>query len=402
MPPVGQQNVWKRLDSARKSIARTQAQGPTPEDSPQPIYLGGLGNFCDEIARTWEDPAHGSIINQGGGGLVNVQPPPKFAVRHGRDHKILYYLQDAFEVPYWEFMLDLFLQRRVNLTSLSGDVVLRVLDSVKLELLDERCHLLNELGRLSGDTREDVGPILKGIDAWIKLLESVWDGPTSNLYQKHFLLKANVFQASTNVAVATAEEPSRGPGDEARHPTVSTPGMDTPDDTADFLCAENRGACGPYTHLLHRGHCPGLQRICNIDAERYSRKHRQRGFLVSCSKQHHGRPGQHHHGCASSRNVVVFASVWSDVDVFHAGPDICRHCHRDLPIFQHWLELNGFIFWFCCVGSVCPGHDSSGPGGYQSGPQGQDGLKGEHTVFLFRPCLWLPCLFQVVLGSSSI
>lgn len=204
------------------SIARNQTgrtQGPDPENRPQAIYLGDLGNFCEQVARTWDDPTHGSINDKARG-----EPPkqhPKFTVRHGRDHEIMYYLQDALEVPYWEFMLDLFLQRRANSTSLSGDFVLRVLDSVKLELLDERCQLLKELGLLSPDDMEDIGPILKGVDARIKLLESVWDGSTSNLYQKHFLLKATVFRASDDVAAAAAEESSRELGDEsATHPRV--------------------------------------------------------------------------------------------------------------------------------------------------------------------------------------
>lgn len=221
MPSFGQHDVRKRLDSARKYIARCQAQSPTPEDSPQNIYLGDLGNFCEEVARTWEDPPRGAAINQLRARLGKLQSPPKFTIRHGRVHEIMYYLQDAFEVPYWELMLDLFLQRRVNSTGLIGDAILRVLDSVKLDLLEGRRHLLDELGRLSRDARDGISPILRGVDARIELLESVWDGATSNLYRKHFFLKETAFQASTDVAVAAPEEASHKLGDEsARSPTV--------------------------------------------------------------------------------------------------------------------------------------------------------------------------------------
>lgn len=150
MSSFGRQNVRQQLKSVRITITRSQAsqsQSPTPEGSPQPIYLGDLGHFCEEVARTWETPTHGSTSNDER--REPTEHSPKFAVRPGRDYEILYCLQDAFEVPYWEFMLDLFLHRRANSTALSGEVVLRVLDSVKLELLDERCQLWNEVGLLS-------------------------------------------------------------------------------------------------------------------------------------------------------------------------------------------------------------------------------------------------------------
>lgn len=222
MPSFGHQNVRQQLRSARITISRSQAsqsQRSTPEDNPQPIYLGDLGHFCEEVARTWETPTHGSTGNKGRG--EPTEQSPKFAVRPGRDYEILSYLQDAFEVPYWELMLDLFLQRRANSTALSGDVVLRVLDSVKLELLDERCQLLNEVGLLSPVDRDDISPILKGIEARIKVLESVWDAPTSKLYLKHFCMKETAFKPSTKIAAAVAEEPPRALGDgPGRHPTV--------------------------------------------------------------------------------------------------------------------------------------------------------------------------------------
>lgn len=222
MPSFGRQNVRQELKSARITITRSQAsqsQSPTPEGSPQPIYLGDLGHFCEEVARTWETPTHESTSNDER--REPTEHSPKFAVRPGRDYEILYCLQDAFEVPYWEFMLDLFLQRRAHSTALSGEVVLRVLDSVKLELLDERCQLWNEVGLLSPHDRDDISPVLKGIEARVKVLESVWDGPTSKLYQKHFFLKETAFKPSRNIAAAVAEEPPRGLGDEpGRHPTV--------------------------------------------------------------------------------------------------------------------------------------------------------------------------------------
>jgi hypothetical protein len=59
---------------------------------------------------------------------------PKFILTHRRDEEIMHYLQDALELWYWEFMLDLFLMWTANSTSLSGEIMLRVLYSIKLDL----------------------------------------------------------------------------------------------------------------------------------------------------------------------------------------------------------------------------------------------------------------------------
>lgn len=126
MPSFGRQNVRQQLKALEVRLQEAKpakAKNPTPEGSPQPIYLGDLGHFCEEVARTWETPTHGSTSKDER--REPAEHSPKFAVRPGRDYEILYCLQDAFEVPYWEFMLDLFLQRRANSTALSGEVVLR-------------------------------------------------------------------------------------------------------------------------------------------------------------------------------------------------------------------------------------------------------------------------------------
>jgi hypothetical protein len=51
--------------------------------------------------------------------------------------------------------------------------VLRVLDNVKLDVLDRKYHLLGELKELEGKDKEDIIPIVKGIDIRIQVLESI-------------------------------------------------------------------------------------------------------------------------------------------------------------------------------------------------------------------------------------
>lgn len=196
-----QDHVRQLLDNARKNVAKSQNHNSGRVGGVESIYLGDLGHFCEEVLGTRGQP--------------NGQNP-KFVVTYGRDQEILHYLQDAFEVPYWELMLDFFLRWRANSKTLSGDVVLRVLDSVKLDVLDGKRRLLDELENLKGSDEEDIEPILKGINARIAVLQSVWDSTTSNLEKDDAL--ASVFEKSRNSSPVTHP---RGPHDQpTRSPNV--------------------------------------------------------------------------------------------------------------------------------------------------------------------------------------
>lgn len=191
VPSYNQDHVRQLLDNVRKDIASRQNRNPDRENDSESIYLGDLGHFCEEVSRTWSQP---------------TGPNPVFTVTHRRD-EILHYLQDALEVPYWEFMVDLFLGWRANSKALGGDVVLLVLDNVKLDVLDGKRHLLDELEELEGKDKEDITPIVKGIDARIRVLESMWDKTTSNLEKDDFL--ASLFEKSSKSSAITVEEQLR-------------------------------------------------------------------------------------------------------------------------------------------------------------------------------------------------
>ena len=128
------------------------------QNDPASADVGDLGLFCEQIARTWGEPD---------------TRKPKFVVTQRRDEEIMYYLQDALEIPYWEFMIDIFLGWKANSNSLSGEVVLRVLHSAKIDLLDERRRLLDDMASLRKQDAEDIAPIIGGIDARIEVLESL-------------------------------------------------------------------------------------------------------------------------------------------------------------------------------------------------------------------------------------
>ncbi|EMD86328.1 hypothetical protein COCC4DRAFT_135016 [Bipolaris maydis ATCC 48331] len=184
----GKQHAQKLLQDARKTIARMQNK----QDDPDSADIGDLGHFCEQSAITSGD---------------SEQRPPRFTVTQRRDEETLHYLQDALEIPYWEFMVDIFLGWKANSSALSGDVVLRVLHSTKLELLDGRRRLMDDMAALQGDDSEDIAPIIDGIDARIKVLDSLWDSASSNPHGTHYSLVTFLEQPLRQPLVAVEETP---------------------------------------------------------------------------------------------------------------------------------------------------------------------------------------------------
>jgi hypothetical protein len=208
VPSYDQDNVHQLLHNVRKNTASRQNRNPRKDNDSESIYLGDLGHFCEEVSRTWSQPTGQN---------------PVFTVTHGRN-EILRYLQDALEAPYWEFMIDLFLGWRANSKALSGDVVLHVLDNVKLDVLDGKSRVLDELENLKDNLTDkekiDILLILKGIDARIQVLESVWDETTSNIEKDDSL--ASLFETTRKPSTTTVEKQLRQLQDETSSPNVRT------------------------------------------------------------------------------------------------------------------------------------------------------------------------------------
>ncbi|EUC42962.1 hypothetical protein COCMIDRAFT_28472 [Bipolaris oryzae ATCC 44560] len=184
----GKQHAQQLLQDARKTIARMQNK----QDDPDSADIGDLGHFCEQ-----------SAITSGN----SKQRPPRFTITQRRDEETLHYLQDALEIPYWEFMVDIFLGWKANSSALSGDVVLRVLHSTKLELLDGRRRLMDEMATLQGDDAEDIAPIIDGIDARIRVLDSLWDSASSNPDGTHYSLVSFLEQPLRQPLIAVEETP---------------------------------------------------------------------------------------------------------------------------------------------------------------------------------------------------
>lgn len=162
-PPLDKkQHLGKKQPLDRKEpLDRKQRLGQYKEPPDPVLNLGDLGNFCEEVFDKLESNEKGRVF---------------FDITDCAQDELLHYLQDSFETPYWQFMLNLFLQQNINSRSLSATVVFRVLSSLKIEILHRRDLIRRDL-----TTSEDIEPIMKGIDARIKVLEDVWHKDTSEL-----------------------------------------------------------------------------------------------------------------------------------------------------------------------------------------------------------------------------
>jgi hypothetical protein len=184
----GKKHAQQLLHDARKIIAKMQNK----QDDPSSADIGDLGHFCEQSASAWDESG---------------QPSPTFTITQRRDEETFHYLQDALEIPYWEFMLEIFLGWKANSKALSGDVALRVLHSTKLDLLDGRRRLLDEIAVLQGDDAEEIAPIIGGIDARIAILDSLWDSASSNLDGTHYSLVSFLERPRHSPPVAVEETP---------------------------------------------------------------------------------------------------------------------------------------------------------------------------------------------------
>jgi hypothetical protein len=187
------------LESARDQVEnkqagdKKQALGQHKDHSDAVRNLGDLGNFCEKVFDRSKTSEDSRVLYD----ITDCSP-----------EDLLHYLQDTFEIPYWQFMIDLFLQQNVNSRSLSATVVFRVLSSLKIEVLHRRDVIRKELAASQNDRGEDIEPLMKGIDARVKVLEQAWHKDTfeleaSDLYQTLFQTRE-----SDQLSTVQEEEPT--------------------------------------------------------------------------------------------------------------------------------------------------------------------------------------------------
>lgn len=249
VPSFDQGYVQERLRDIRQEIAKGQNSIPSEDDEPETIYLGDLGEFCESVSRTWNNNSR------------NSQPgKPMFHISHRRDQEIFEYLQDAFEVPYWELMLDLFLQWRANSESLSGDIVLKMLDSLEREIRSARRQILNDLKMQSEDSLENIAPILEGIDARLAVLGTVCDMNGPLLLELEDLVTASARPEPTSV-----EEPQPVGFSRPEKEKVSIDSLAYIFIANLYTCAGKRRPYRLDPDVSYCGHRPRIQGILDIN-----------------------------------------------------------------------------------------------------------------------------------------
>jgi len=216
--------VERYLESARNKVEKKQAQSKHERRPDSPLNLGDLGNFCQKVFDRHMDCDRRRV---------------SYETTDYLQEQMLNYLQDSFEIYYWQFMLDLFLQQSVNSRSLSATVVIRVLSSYKIEILHKTDVIRRHLAASGNKSGDEIEPLMKGIDARIAVLEGVWnkgmsDLEASDLFQSVFqAIKPGLLSPSPGVEPATpAQVFPAWPANQQSNPKVSKVSQDTHDWTS--------------------------------------------------------------------------------------------------------------------------------------------------------------------------
>jgi hypothetical protein len=107
-PPLDKKQPLSKKQPLDGPIDRMQRMGQYKEHPDPVLNLGDLGNFCEEVFDKLETNEKGRVL---------------FDITDCAQDELLHYLQDSFETPYWQFMLNLFLRQNINSRSLSATVV---------------------------------------------------------------------------------------------------------------------------------------------------------------------------------------------------------------------------------------------------------------------------------------
>lgn len=284
VPFFGRDFVTEQLAHIRKAIADSRGQNQSRSDKPTHVYLGDLGQFCEEVCKSWKAS----------------EEIPHFAIRHQSEEETWRYLQDALEVHYWKHMLYLFSRWQQQTKAWSGEAVSRVLQSVEHILR----HQIRHLKALSDKHGVDIKPITDGIEARIVVLESFSSGRTLQCGEEY---DCNCFSHGLRkVEDDHLTQQLDGDGNRSTvRPTIwhlSLSGVLT-------YLAGNGNPDRLSIDLSNHCYDSWLQRIFPLDEGQSIWKHQRCRLLVPHTKQHHGCPGKSCHGYTSAAAILVFPSL---------------------------------------------------------------------------------------------
>jgi len=162
----------EELAGIRREITSRQATDPShsfQSDSQESIYLGDLGHYCEALLKQSKRTEHKLDIT------ISL---PEFRPTHSNEQSWIDYLEDGFEIPYWDLMLKAFSSSRLRKSTLGSKVIATALISMRSDIVDSRCTLQKVHERVP--EREDISGILTVIDKRITILQGFTDRVASD------------------------------------------------------------------------------------------------------------------------------------------------------------------------------------------------------------------------------
>ncbi|KAI0452094.1 hypothetical protein F5B21DRAFT_484625 [Xylaria acuta] len=132
-------------------------------------YTGELGKFCESVFATWERSSETTE-------WVHYRP------RLRNDEDKIEYLQDALEIPYWDFMIKSFMDwRHSNSNHVGANGILYVLNHITATCRRRIRKINEEASYLGSQEQEAVNAVIGGVEQRLELLDGVLFGTTIDL-----------------------------------------------------------------------------------------------------------------------------------------------------------------------------------------------------------------------------
>ncbi|KAI8953789.1 hypothetical protein F4801DRAFT_84656 [Xylaria longipes] len=129
-------------------------------------YTGELGKFCESVFATWKRSSE-------------TTKWVRYCPRHRNNEDKIAYLQDALEIPYWDFMIKSFMDwRHSNPHHMGANGILYVLSHITATCRRRIRKINEEASYLDPQEQEAVHAVIKGVESRLELLDGVLFGTT--------------------------------------------------------------------------------------------------------------------------------------------------------------------------------------------------------------------------------
>jgi hypothetical protein len=161
-----------------------------PNKLPEDVNLGDLGHYCEDISRDQGAKLSGNLA---------------FRPFLGRSSDVMIYLENSYEVLYWDFILDIFGSSEAHNQNLTVEAVTRAIYQANTEVKGLLRLLQDDLTGLAD--HEDIGTIVKGVYKRLEVLDSFVEGDIPNRATDELLYAILVPAEPLSPKVATRHDP---------------------------------------------------------------------------------------------------------------------------------------------------------------------------------------------------